>query len=64
MSFSSLGLSYVLRDVFPTDLFSFAYEGLNLEQLLSDPMVDRVSTLLDEVSSPSIPPIFYAHSRD
>jgi hypothetical protein len=45
-------------------LFSFAYEGLNLEQILSDPMTDGVSTLLDEVYPPSIPPIFYAYSRD
>jgi hypothetical protein len=44
--------------------FSFAYEGLNLEQLLSDPTADGVSTLLDEVSPLSIPPIFYAHPRD
>jgi hypothetical protein len=45
-------------------LFSFAYEGLNLEKILSNPTTDEVSTLLDEVSPSSIPPIFYAHSRD
>jgi len=45
-------------------LFSFAYEGLNHEKILSNPTNAKVSTLLDEVSPSSVPLIFYGHSRD
>jgi hypothetical protein len=46
------------------DLLLPVHEGLNLVQLQSDPTADGVSTLLDEVSPPFVPSIFYAHSRD